>query len=102
MQRRAFLNVLVTGLTAAWLLPAREVKAAMAAAWNKPAFDATKLQDALQALAIQGEISSNEINLVAPDRAENGAIVQIEVTSKIPNTEVIYVLVEHNPTALLG
>lgn len=105
MQRRAFLNVLVTGLTAAWILPAREVKAALAAmstTWNKPAFDATKMQNALQALAITGEIKSDDIQLIAPDKAENGAIVQIEVTSNIPNTEAIYVLVEHNPTALIG
>lgn len=98
MQRRAFLNILLTGLTASLILP----RMVIAAAWNKPAFDADKLQNALQALAIEGEISSNEITLVAPDKAENGAIVQIEVTSLMPNTEAIYVLVEHNPTALLG
>jgi sulfur-oxidizing protein SoxY len=45
---------------------------------------------------------SNDIDLVAPDRAENGAIVQIEITSRIPNTEAISVLVENNPTALIA
>lgn len=98
MQRRAFLGVLMGAVTAALVLPLR----AVAAVWNKPAFDAVKLSDALAGLAISNEQASNSLRLVAPDKAENGAIVQIEATSLIPNTEAIYVLVEHNPTALLG
>lgn len=101
MQRRAFLGVLLGGLAAALVLPSRAM-AAMVAAWNKPAFDAIKLEEAQSLLQMNALLPSKDIDLVAPDRAENGAIVQIEVTSRIPNTEAIYVLVEHNPTALLG
>ncbi|MES1988839.1 MAG: thiosulfate oxidation carrier protein SoxY, partial [Pseudomonadota bacterium] len=43
-----------------------------------------------------------DIELIAPDRAENGAIVQIQVTSNIPNTEAITILVELNPTPLIA
>ena len=82
----------------ALLLPLR----AVAAIWNKSAFDATKLDEAEKSMAINGEIPSKDIDIIAPDRAENGAIVQLEVTSHIPNTEAIAVFVEKNPTALIG
>lgn len=98
MQRRAFLSVLMGGLGAAFLLPLR----AIAATWNQSAFDAVKLEDALHSLAIDNVLVTKELQLVAPDKAENGAIIQIEATSLLPNTEAIYVLVEKNPTALLG
>ena len=45
---------------------------------------------------------SRDIVLTAPDLAENGAIVQIEVESHIPGTEAIAVLAEKNPTSLIA
>ena len=80
------------------LLPLR----AVAAIWNKAAFDSIKLDEATKNLAINAEIPSKDIEIIAPNRAENGAIVQIEITSRIPNTEAIAVFVEKNPTALIG
>jgi sulfur-oxidizing protein SoxY len=97
MQRRDFLSLL--SITIATLaLPIK----AFAATWNKAAFGASQLEEAIKNLGIKAETLSNEIEVIAPDRAENGAIVQIEIVSKIPNTEEISVLVEHNPTALIG
>ena len=98
MKRRDFLSVLMSVAATALLLPLR----AMAALWNKPAFEAIKINEAITNLAVSGEIPSKDIEIIAPDRAENGAIIQIEVTSRIANTEAIAVLVEHNPTALIG
>ena len=97
-KRRVFLGVIIAATASALLLPLR----AVAALWNKAAFDAIKLDDATKNLAINAEIPSKDIEIIAPDRAENGAIVQIEVTSRIPNTEAIAVFVEKNPTALIG
>ena len=97
-KRRQFLNTILVATASALLLPLR----AVAAIWNKAAFDATKLDDAAKNLAINAETPSKDIEITAPDRAENGAIVQIEVTSRIPNTEAIAVFVEKNPTALIG
>ena len=97
-KRRAFLSVLAVGLGGALLLPLR----AVAALWNKAAFEANKLDEAEKGLAINAEILSKDIEIIAPDKAENGAIVQIEITSRIPNTEAIAVFVEKNPTALIG
>ena len=98
MQRRNFLKI-ASGVALALLLqPMR----ALAAMWNKPAFEAIKINEAKTNLGITQETPSSDIDIVAPDRAENGAIVQIEITSRIPNTESISVLVENNPTALIA
>jgi len=98
VQRRNFLGLIIAITATALLLPLR----AIAAAWNKAAFESSKLDEAEQGLAINGETASKDIEIIAPDRAENGAIVQLEITSRIPNTEAIAVFVEKNPTALIG
>ena len=97
-KRRDFLGVIMAATLTALLLPLR----AVAAIWNKAAFDAIKLDEATKNLAINAEIPSKDIEIIAPNRAENGAIVQLEITSRIPNTEAIAVFVEKNPTALIG
>ena len=74
----------------------------LAAAWNKAAFDAEKLDDAEKGLEINGETPSSNINVIAPDRAENGAIVQVEIVANIPNVEAIAIFVEKNPTPLIA
>jgi thiosulfate oxidation carrier complex protein SoxZ len=95
MKRRSFLGF---GISAILLMPFK----LMAAAWNNAAFSAKNSKGAEQALAIDGEIESNDIEIKAPSRAENGAIVQVEINSHIPNTEAIALLVDRNPTALIG
>lgn len=97
MQRRHFLTTFL-GLATALILPIK----ALAATWNKRAFEATKFSNAASYLAISNELPSKDIDINAPDRAENGAIVQIEINSRIPNTESIAIFVEHNPTTLIG
>lgn len=95
MQRRDFL----LGLAAfAALLPAK----VFAALWNKAAFDSVLLKDAGRHLNIGAEIPSADIRIIAPDRAENGAIVQLEVKSSIADTEAISIFVEKNPTPLIA
>jgi sulfur-oxidizing protein SoxY len=95
MQRRNFLLGLLSIII---LAPIN----ALAAIWNKAAFEAVKLDDASQILDINGETVSQQIQITAPDRAENGAIVQVEVKSNIANTEAIAILVEKNPTPLIA
>lgn len=75
---------------------------AIAALWNQAAFNAVNTSGALNGLAISDEILSNDIDIIAPKRAENGAIVQLEITSHIANTDAIAVFVDNNPTALIG
>ena len=97
LKRREF--VAMFGMaTSLFMLPL----AALAAAWNKAAFDAEKLDDAEKNLAIDGEILTKDIVIIAPDRAENGAIVQVEIVANIANVEAIAIFVEKNPTPLIA
>ncbi len=96
-QRRDFLKILLA-VSALALLPIK----AFAAIWNTSAFQAAKLQEAMAALQISNVSISSDIQIIAPDKAENGAVVQIEVISRILNTESIAIFVENNPTALIA
>lgn len=98
MYRREFLKACTLLLTAAVTAPLR----ALAAVWNKPAFESQNIEGALQGMGISHVGPSRDIVLIAPDMAENGAIVQIEVESRIPDTEAISILVEKNPTPLIA
>ncbi|MGH6609498.1 MAG: thiosulfate oxidation carrier protein SoxY [Burkholderiaceae bacterium] len=69
-------------------------------AWNKNAFEAKSLDDAIKALGGSAPTKSGDITITAPDIAENGAVVPIGVTSKIPNTQNVYILVDKNPNSL--
>lgn len=75
---------------------------ALAAAWNKLAFESVKLAEASQNLGVSHEVYSAGIQIIAPERAENGAVVQVEVKSNIAHTESIAILVENNPTPLIA
>ncbi|MFA7349450.1 MAG: thiosulfate oxidation carrier protein SoxY [Methylotenera sp.] len=95
MRRRDFLLGLFSSII---LAPIN----ALAALWNKPAFEATQLADATKNLTIDAEIISWDIEIIAPERAESGAVVPVEVISNIANTEAIAILVEKNPTPLIA
>jgi sulfur-oxidizing protein SoxY len=101
MQRREFLGF-ITGAMATLMLPINALAGLLHQTWNKAAFEAVKLDEASKHLNINAETLSKDIEIIAPDRAENGAVVQIEITSNIANTESITVLVAHNPTPLIG
>ena len=73
---------------------------ALAADWNKTAFETKSLQDALKALGASSPASSADIVMRAADIAENGAVVPVGVESKIAGTESISILVDKNPTPL--
>lgn len=69
---------------------------AFAAADGRPAFDAKTVAEALEAVGGTA-VTSTDIAITSPDIAENGAVVPVNVTSAIPNTQEIYILVEKNP-----
>lgn len=95
MQRRNFL----LGMLSLIALAPMKVWAAL---WNKTAFEAVRMNEATQYLNISAEKLTQDIVIVAPDRAENGAIVQVEVQSNVAGTESITILVEKNPTPLIA
>lgn len=98
LPRRNFLQLMLGAGTALLMLPLQ----ALAALWNKTAFEATTRAEAVQGLEVATETPSDEIDIVAPDFAENGAVVQVEVRSRIAGTEAIAILVDKNPTPLIA
>ena len=72
------------------------------AAWNKGAFEAKSTIDAMRALGVANAEDSKAIEIRAPDIAENGAVVPIDITSSIPGTTSISVFIEKNPFPYTG
>ena len=74
-----------------------------APAFNKAAFDAKTLGDALKALGASGAPeASGSVTLTAPDIAENGAVVPLAVASSLAGVKQLVLLVEKNPNALVA
>lgn len=99
--RRRFLElsagtVVLGGTGAAGLLMSGPV----AAAWNKAGFESKAVAEVLKQLGATDAVESKDIVITAPDIAENGAVVPIAVTSKLPNTESIAIIAEKNPFPL--
>lgn len=69
------------------------------AAMDRAGFDIKSMADAVKALGGTAA-NSDQVTVVAPDIAENGAVVPVGATSKIPNTTEIYLIVEKNPTPM--
>jgi sulfur-oxidizing protein SoxY len=100
--RRHFLKL--TGqagaLAVAWAAGLAASGRAWAATWNKAGFEAKSLADVMKSLGASGAAESNDILITAPDIAENGAVVPIAVTSKLPHTQQISIVAEKNPFPL--
>jgi sulfur-oxidizing protein SoxY len=75
---------------------------ALAATWNKDAFAAKKAEEALKTIGAAGAAPSSDIVIEAPQIAENGAVVPVEITSKIAGTSSIAVLIDKNPYPLVA
>jgi sulfur-oxidizing protein SoxY len=91
-------GMLAAALAAGLLKPER----AIAASWNKAAFDSKSAVDALQNMGAANPQNTGDIVIEAPEIAENGAVVPIEISSKVPGTTSLSVLVEKNPQPLAG
>jgi sulfur-oxidizing protein SoxY len=72
------------------------------AAWNEQAFAAKTPADALKGIGAASPAPSKDIVIDAPQIAENGAVVPIEITSNVPGTTAIAVIIEKNPFPLAG
>jgi len=70
------------------------------AAWSENAFGAKTTQDALRGLGAANPAPSKDITIDAPQIAENGAVVPIEIASNIPGTTSLAVVLEKNPFPL--
>jgi len=84
-------------MAAAGLLPAGLGRAEQ---WNNSAFAAKNIDELLKVLGASAPKPSAELVLSAPEIAENGAVVPVEIESKLPDTRSIAILIEKNPNVL--
>jgi len=91
--RRALIAALVFGVVK---------PLAALAAWNKEAFGAKTAGDALKTLGIGSATPSADLTIDAPQIAENGAVVPLEISSAIPGTTALTVIADKNPFPLIA
>ena len=100
--RRDFLKgsaISILALAGSGLLKPSRV---LAADWAQTAFNAKNSQDAIKGLGLGNPIESRDIQIKAPDIAENGAKVEIEIQSLIPDTRSLSVFADNNPMPLVA
>ena len=100
--RRSFLQLILQTTAAAAAVAAGlgKVTQAVAATWNKSGFESKAVAEVMKSLGATAAADNAGIVITAPDIAENGAVVPIEVVSRIPNTQSISVIAEKNPFPL--
>ena len=76
--------------------------AALAATWNKQAFGAKTAADALKGIGAAEVSPSTLVSMDVPEIAENGAVVPVEITSHVPGTRSIAVVIDKNPFPLIA
>ncbi|MEY2772339.1 MAG: hypothetical protein RIQ38_2758 [Pseudomonadota bacterium] len=72
------------------------------AAFNKAAFDAKSVQDAVKAAGGASLAESKDVTITGPDIAENGAVVPLGASTSLAGVKHMLVLVEKNPAALVA
>ncbi|MFA5243140.1 MAG: thiosulfate oxidation carrier protein SoxY [Sulfuricella sp.] len=102
--RRTFLKSTGAAGTVAVAIAAGLLKPGqvLAAEWNKNAFEAKNIDDALKGIHAAGAAKSADILIKAPEIAENGAVVPVEVTSKLAGTTDIAIFVDQNVNPLIA
>jgi sulfur-oxidizing protein SoxY len=98
MQNRR--ETLKQSLAVAGLLGATGLFPQYALAFNKTAFDAKSIADAVKAYGASAPVESKDVTLTAPEIAENGAVVPLAASATMPGVKSILLLVEKNPAAL--
>lgn len=101
-KRRLMLGGAGAGGLLAWAAAAGVTLTARAAGAPRSAFEARSLADALRSLGADPLVDSADIVINAPDIAENGAVIPIEVTCRIAGAQSIALLAANNPFPLIA
>jgi sulfur-oxidizing protein SoxY len=100
MQRRTFIK---GAIASNLLLVSHFILPNASAALSRDIFSSSSADDAMKALLGEAKAEeSDKIEIKAPELAENGAVVPIEVISSIEGTEKIALVIVNNPTPLAG
>lgn len=93
--------VITLAVSSGLLYPKRILAAAFHPSWNEKAFAANNLPGAIK-LAFGSDLTevSDQIDIKAPDIAENGAVVPVTVSSSLKNIRSIALFIEKNATPL--
>lgn len=105
--RRHFLragqaSLALVALAAAGVLRPGRVIASELPPWQRPAFTAHSFNEALKAWGAADSTASPEIIFRAPEIAENGAQVVVDVESRLAGSQSIAVFAEKNPMPLVA
>lgn len=73
-----------------------------ALAFNKNAFEAKTVAEAIKAAGGGALSESKEVTLTGPDIAENGAVVPLGVSTTLSGVKDLLILVEKNPNVLVA
>lgn len=76
------------------------VALAQAGAYPKTAFETRSMNEVLKALGHARPVASTEVHLSAPDIAENGAQVPLDLSTALPGVKRLLLLIETNPNIL--
>lgn len=95
-------DTLKQSATVAALLASAGLFPASAHAFNKEAFDAKTIAEAVKAFGGGAPTESKDITLTAPDIAENGAVVPLGVATTLTGIKQMLILVEKNPSAMVA
>lgn len=72
----------------------------LAAEWQRAAFSARTIGEALKAYSPVAPGETRDIVISAPEIAENGAKVPVEISCNLPGTKSLAVFADRNPTPL--
>ncbi|TCS73101.1 thiosulfate-binding protein SoxY [Sulfuritortus calidifontis] len=101
-QRRTVLKGVGSAAAVGVAVAAGLLKPTAAFASDRAAFDAKGVDAVMKAIKATGAADSKDIVVKAPDIAENGAVVPVEVTSNIAGTNSIAIIAEKNATPMVG
>lgn len=101
-QRRTVLKGVGSAAAVSVAVAAGLLKPTVAFAGDRGAFDAKGVDAVMKALKATGAADSKDITVKAPDIAENGAVVPVEVTSNIAGTNSIAIIAEKNASPMVG
>lgn len=98
--RRQFLHTSASTAVLGLAASAGMLPAAAQAAWNNNAFEAKGLAEVVKALGGAAPVESKDVQINAPEIAENGSVVRVGAVSAVPGTTRVAILVEKNPNTL--
>ena len=95
--KKSLLTAAVFATTASLLITPKKTFAA----WPKKSFDITDLGESIRSVYGHSDTTeTTKVKLKAPDIAENGAIVPINIKTSLKNVESIMLFIENNPQPL--